>query len=47
MVAARGCGVMAACVPREVAWRQTTAVLRAYLVDAGIDRERFDEVFGS
>lgn len=34
-------------LPPEVAWRQTVALLRGYLVDAGIDRRRFDEVFAS
>ena len=34
-------------LPREVAWRQTITVLRAYLVEAGVDRQRFDEVFAS
>lgn len=30
---------------REVAWRQTIAVLRAYLGDAGSERERSDAAF--
>ncbi len=34
-------------LPPEVAWRRTVAVLRSYLLDAGIDRDRFDTVFAS